>query len=54
MPKILGYRESHKALIGRAGLPGAQDADFLAIQESSDDRLGVQGARCFHLSIFNE
>jgi hypothetical protein len=54
MPEIPGYRESHKALVGRTRLPGGQDAELLAGKKPPDDRLGVQSVSFFHRTIFVE
>jgi len=52
--EVLGYREGHEILIGRAGLPGGQNAELLAGEKPPYDGPGVQVHSRFHPFIFDE
>jgi len=52
--EVLGYREGHETLIGRAGLPGGQNAEPLAGEKPPDDSPGVQVHSRFHPLIIDE
>lgn len=54
MPEVVGDREGHEALIGRAGIPGGQHAESLAGQKPPDDCPDVWTSSCFHCLIFDE